>query len=113
MSDKKVLIVSSNSLFREGLKHVLADMTDLAQAQNVCSLQEAEELVSMGKADVVIFAAGDKMEGAEVSASSISPLLSRSGVRVIVASLKAGGLTVYRRERVDGTSVEDLEVALS
>lgn len=108
-----MLIVSSNGLFREGLKHVLAGTADLDQAQNVCTLQEAEELVSLGQANIVIFASSDNMEGAEISASTISPLLSRPGVRVIVASLNEGGLTVYRRERVDGTSVDDLVAALS
>jgi DNA-binding NarL/FixJ family response regulator len=113
MSGKKVLIVSSNGLFREGLKHILAGQSDLAQSQQVPSLQEAQELVRTGQADVVICERSDKVEEQECCMRKISSLLSRPGVRVIVVSLKAGDLSIYRRDCIEEASDEDLVAALN
>ena len=113
MSGKKVLIVSSNGLFREGLKHILADTTDLAQMDQVSSLQEAEELVRMGQADVVICVRCDKGEGQECCVNNITSLLLRPRVRVIVVSLKTGDLSIYSREKIEEASDEDLVAAIT
>jgi DNA-binding NarL/FixJ family response regulator len=113
MSGKKVLIVSSNGLFREGLKHILAGTIDLAQTDQVSSLQEAEELVRMDQANVVICVRCDKGKGQECCVNNIKPLLSRPGVRVIVVSLKTGDLSIYSREQIKEASDEDLVSAIT
>jgi DNA-binding NarL/FixJ family response regulator len=113
MSGKSVLIISSNGLFREGLKHVLADTTDLAQMVQVSTLQEAEEMMRIGQVDVVIIVLDDQAEGQEDRAKAITSLLSRPGVRVIVVSMKARDLCIYRQERIEEASVEDLVAALA
>ena len=113
MSDKKVVIVSSNGLFREGLKHILAGTIDLAQTDKVSSLQEAEKLVRMGQADVVICVGCDKVKEQESCVKNITSLLSRPGVRVIAVSLKTGDLSIYSREQIKEASDEDLVAAIT
>ena len=113
MSGKKVLIVSSNWLFREGLKYILNGETDLTLTKQVSSLLEAEELVRMGQVDVVIFVLPDKEEEKESRAETIISLLSRPGIRVVVVSLNGNDLSIYRREQIEEASVEDLVAALA
>jgi len=113
MSGKKVLIVSSNWLFREGLKYILAGSNGLARTDQVSSLLEAEEWVRMGQVDVVIFVLPENAGGQESRAKTIISLLSRPGVRVIAVSMKANDIYIYRRERIEEASVEDLVAALA
>jgi DNA-binding NarL/FixJ family response regulator len=113
MSGKKVLIVSSNGLFLEGLKNILAGTIDIAQMDQVSSLEEAEDLVLMGQVDVVICVRCDKANEQEGCVKNIAVLLSRPGVRVIVVSLEAANLSIYSREQIEEASEEDLVAALT
>jgi len=113
MSEHDVLIVSSNGLFREALKHILADMPNLAHISQVSSLQEAEELMQMRQTDIVIYVLNDEANGKSNYAKAISSLLSRPGLRVIVVSMKSDELCIYRQELIEEASVEDLAAALA
>lgn len=113
MSGKRVLIVSSHGLFREGLKHILADTTDLTLTRHATSLQEAEDLARSEKVDVVIIDQADEAEGQESRAAAITRLLAIPELRVITVGLNSGDLCVYRQERVEEASVEDLVAALN
>ena len=113
MSGKKVLIVSSNGLFREGLKHILADKIDLAGSADVSSLQEAAELVQMEKADTVICVLSERPDVKDCCADRVSSLLSRPGVRLLIISLETGDISVFSRECIVEASDEDLVAALA
>ena len=112
MSGKRVLIVSSNGLFREGLKHILADTPNLTLTSHATSLQEAEDLARSQEVDVVIIDQADEAEGQENRTAAIAPLLEVPKLRVITVGLNSGDLCVYRQERVKEASVEDLVAAL-
>jgi DNA-binding NarL/FixJ family response regulator len=112
MPSKRVLIVSSHSLFREGLKRLLADLGEVVIVDQVGSVQEAGDLARQGEVDVVII---DQAAGSDNQASrneAISCLLAVPSVRVISLSLDTDDLWVYRQERVVKASVDDLVAAL-
>ena len=113
MSGKNVLIVSSNGLFREGLKHILADRIDLVGSTQVSSLREAADLVQLGQFDVVICVLSDTGNGSECCTDKVSSLLTRPGVRLLIVSLKTGDISVFKRERILEASDEDLVSALA
>ena len=112
MSGKRVLIVSSNGLFREGLKHMLANTADLTLTGQITTLQEAEELARSNEVDVVIIDQADEAEGRESRAEAIARLLTVPNMRVITVGLDTGDMSVYRQKRVEAASVEDLVAAL-
>ncbi len=112
MPDKRVLIVSSNGLFREGLKHILSNTADLAPTIQTTSLQEAEELARSNQVDIVILDHADEPEQTKSQVNAISRLLSLPNLRVITVGLNTGELCVYRQERVEEASVNDLVAAL-
>ena len=112
MSVKQVLIVSSNGLFREGLKHILDKAADLELMKHTASLQEAEDLAREKQVDVVII---EQVEGAEMPekrTETVTRLLSIPGVRVISVDLNSADMWVYKQERVVEVSVEDLLAAI-
>jgi DNA-binding NarL/FixJ family response regulator len=96
MSGKRILIVSSHGLFREGLKRTLAEKVDLAFAKHTTSVREAEELLGAQEIDVVIVDQSDDQIG---SGESISLLLSYPGVRVITVKPNSGDLWIHRQQR--------------
>ena len=113
MSVKRVLIVSSNGLFREGLKHILGKSADLELMEHTPSLREAEELAQEKQIDVVILEQVEETDRLEKRADAVTRLLSIPGVRVISVDLNSADMWVYKQERVEEVSVEDLMAALS
>jgi DNA-binding NarL/FixJ family response regulator len=112
MSSKRVLIVSSYGLFREGLRRLLAEVADLVILDQVSSLKEANDLALQEKVDVVIV---DQAEGINHQTSrneALSYLIANPDVRVISVSLDTEDMRVYKQQRVVEASVEDLVAAL-
>jgi DNA-binding NarL/FixJ family response regulator len=112
MSGKRVLIVSANGLFREGLKHILDNSAGLTLTRQTTSLIEAEELAREKQVDVVIIDCADETEGRVSPNGAVTCLLAIPGVRVISVGLNTGDMWIYRQERVEEVSVEDLMAAL-
>jgi len=112
MSGRRVLIVSSNGLYREGLRHILDNTAGLTLTRQTTSLQEAEELAREQQVDVVIIDCADETEWQESRTAAVTRLLAIPGVRVISVSINTGDMWVYRQERVEEVSVEDLVAAL-
>jgi chemotaxis response regulator CheB len=112
MSGKRVLIVSPNGLFREVLKQILADAADLSLTRQTTSAQEAEELAAAQQVDVVIIEQEDDEEKRKSCPGFIARLLAVPGVRVICVGMRSGDMWVYKQERVEEVSVEDLLAAL-
>ena len=112
MSAIRVLIVSSNGLFREGLKHILSDVADLSLTRQTTSLQEAEELARSNQVDVVIVDQAQNTEGQESRSEALKRLLAVPCLRVITVGLDSGDLWVYRQDCVEEASVENLVAAI-
>ena len=109
MLGKRVLIISSRELFREGLKRILAEKANQVSASVTASLVEAKAVLQTGQIDAVIV---DQSDDRGDDDQTISYLLSYPGVRVITAKLDSGDLWIYRQQRVLEASVEDLVIAL-
>lgn len=113
MSSKQILIVSSRELFREGLKHLLGDISDLASVLHTNSLQESKNIVRTQKADIVIIDHADEANSKEAHHETVSYLLRQHNIRVITISLASGDMWVFRQEKVVAASMEDLATALT
>ena len=99
MSDHDVLIVSSNGLFREALKHVLADMPDHTHTSQVSSLQEAEELIQMGLVE-------DRLAGEPIeSTGEPIPVEKTPGDTVIGGTVNGTGSFVMVATKVGDDTV--------
>jgi len=112
MSSKRVVIVSSHSLFREGLKRALADVTDLDIVDQVDSFQQAEALARTQEVDVVIIDQAENENDQLSHNEAAARLLSLPGIQVITVSLDTGDMWIYRQERVIEASPADLVAAL-
>jgi len=102
VSLKRVVIISSYALFRDGLRRLLSSVASVEMA---ASIEEAERLVSQQKVDAVIV---DQAENQISNSEVVSRLQSLPGVRVITVSMAGDEMQVYRYEQVGKASVEDL-----
>ena len=106
MSSKRVAIISSRGIFRDGLKHLLAKV---ALVIPVGSIEEVEDLMHKQQVDVVII---DRAEDQLTDDKTISRLLTVPGMRVITVSLEADDMQIYQHKQVGEASVEDLVAAV-
>jgi DNA-binding NarL/FixJ family response regulator len=112
MVEKRVLIVSSNGLFREGLRHILGKSHDVELMKYSTSLDEAEKLAREKKVDVVIIEQVEDTQRSTKHAEAVTRLLAIPDVRVISVSLDTGDMWIYKQTRVEEVSVEDLLAAI-
>lgn len=112
MVEKRVLIVSSNGLFREGLKHILSKSHNVELMKYSTSLVEAENLAREKKVDVVILEQVEDTEGSSKRAEVVARLLAIPDIRVISIGLDTGDMWIYKQERVAEVSTEDLLSAI-
>ena len=106
MSSKRVAIISSRGIFRDGLKRLLAKV---ALAELVDSIKEVEDLMQKQQVDAVII---DRAEDQMADDETISRLLSVPGMRVITVSLEADDMQIYQHKQIGEASVEDLVAAV-
>jgi DNA-binding NarL/FixJ family response regulator len=106
VSSKRVAIISSRGIFRDGLKHLLAKV---ALVELVDSIEEVEDLIHKQQVDVVII---DRAEDQMTDDKIVSRLLSVPGIRVITVSLEADDMRIYQHSKVGEASVEDLVAAV-
>lgn len=106
MSSKRVAIISSHGIFRDGLKRLLGKVALVELAD---SIEEVEDLIYKQQVDVVII---DRAEDRITDSETVSRLLSVPGVRVITVSLEADDMQIYQHEQVGEASVEDLVAAV-
>ena len=112
MVEKRVLIVSSNGLFREGLKHILGKSPNLELMKLSASLDEAESLARQKKVDVVIIEQVEDAERGTKYTEAIARLLAVPGLHVISVGLDTDDMWIYKQTRVKEVSVEDLLAAI-
>ena len=107
----RVLIISPNHLFREGLVRLLSKKQDLELVGAAVGVQEAASLVQGTRVDVVLF---EQAPGGDPPQDMLFHLLDTPSreARVVTVSLDAGDMQIYRREQVDRASVENLVAAL-
>lgn len=106
MSSKRVVIISSHGIFRDGLKRLLAKVALVELAD---SIEKVEDLMHKQQVDVVIV---DRAEDRMTNSETISRLLSVPGVRVITVSLEGDDMQIFQHKQVGEVSVEDLVAAV-
>lgn len=109
MADERtVLLISGHSLFREGLRRVIADSPDFDRLEVAGSIDEAAELSSWMAPDVIIF---DGDPGTP-SGSKLAQLFQLSPDRVVTLSVADSSMTVFTKKQVVRASVEDLMASI-
>jgi cytochrome c oxidase subunit 2 len=104
---KRILIVSQYSLFDQGIGSALRQQADV-EVIGVChDLEEAYGQAQALQPDVLLLIAGP-----EVVRDSAFRLLEEVSPSIIRISPSDGTMQVYRREQVDGASLDDLMAAI-
>ena len=108
MSQRRVVILSSRGLFREGLKHLL---TEVAVATTAAFPEEVKDLLHHEAIDTLIL----DQEDDSVSHSDFLCylLLSRPGTRVFTVGLEVSDIQIYRHEEIAQASAEALVAAVA
>lgn len=111
MSPSNVIILSPNTIFREGLKRLLAQDRSLALVGETASLDDVQEMSRDTQADVIIV----QQQGSQAAQiDTISKLLAIPSARlqVVAVSLDETGMQIYHRENVAEATVAGLIAAL-
>lgn len=107
MSKKRILIVSQYSLFDQGLRSALSHQPDV-EIVGVCrDLEEAYAKVQVLYPHILLLIAGP-----EIVRDSAFRLMEEVSPSIIHISPSEGTMQVYRREQVDGASLNDLMAAI-
>ena len=107
MSQRRVVILSSRGLFREGLKHLL---TDVAVATTAAFPEEVKDLMRHEAIDTVIL---DQEDYLVTQSDFICELLSSPGTRVFTVGLDVRDIQIYRHEEITQASAEALVAAVA
>jgi DNA-binding NarL/FixJ family response regulator len=102
---RKVIVVSENSLFREGLRHLLGTAPDINVLGVVSSLDAAVQLGRDSSPDVVVV---DAAKGTAAGRALLSSLLHLDVGQVIVVTLDDQTITAYRRRDLPDASADTL-----
>jgi len=103
-----VIILSSRGLFREGLKHLLAEV---AVATTAAVPEEVKDLLRHDAIDTLIL---DEEEDSVTHSDFICYLLlSRPGTRVFTVGLEVRDIQIYRHEEIAQASPEALVAAVA
>lgn len=110
MPDTHVVIFSSHSLFREGLKRVLAEEPTVIITGYAQTVEEVVTLTQTHKPDFIIV---ERVEAGPLDADNIARLLTIPDVRVLTVSLDESDIQVYRREMFGEATAEKLITLLT
>jgi DNA-binding NarL/FixJ family response regulator len=102
--ERKVLVISKHSLFREGLRRVLTENPNFELLEAASSVEQAIKLSDKIHPDVIIF---DGETGRE-HGSKLAQLFQLSPDRVVTLSMADSKMTVFSRRQVQKATVEDL-----
>jgi len=103
----RVLIISQQALFREGLRRLLSDSPGIDRLEVVRSLSEAKMLAPVINPDLVIFDCSD-LPFAEMQEETISSLFSLGSPRVVSLTLANKKMVIYSRYTFQEATVGDL-----
>ncbi len=108
MSRRRVVILSSRGLFREGLKHLLADT---AVTTTATFPEEVRDLMRHQAIDTLIL---DQEDNSVTHSDFVCHLLlSRPGTRVFTVGLDVRDIQIYRHEEIAQASAEALVAAVA
>lgn len=98
----RIMIVSQYTLFREGLRRLLADAPGVELVGAVASLMEAEMMAGETPPDVIVVSRDEREQ------SFLSRLLDLAQVQVVAMTLENREADIYSRQGVTLNSTEDL-----
>lgn len=107
-SVRKVILVSGNPLFREGLVRVLRELEGFELVGIASSRDEAQALIERERPDVILVA----RDTSEVQTATGADLLKGSHGQVVELSVANSNMIVYSRKQVTRATVADLASAL-
>ena len=110
LPDTHVVILSSHSLFREGLKRVLAEEPMVKITGFAQTVEEVEQMTKPLKPDFVIV---ERVDEDPLDTDNIARLLEIPNVRVLTVSLEESDIQVYRRELFGEATAEKLIALLT
>lgn len=102
MDRRRAIIISSQALFREGLRYLLSDLPDVELIGVVDSIEEARQLATSNKPDVIV------ISHEEDDQNLVAELLTMTDARLVTVTLEDGGMTVYHRRHLPEASVQEL-----
>ena len=107
---RKVIVISENSLFREGLQRLIASTPDLRLLGAFASTAEVAQLADDSAPDAVIL---DQAQDTPGGRQVLAQLLDLAAEQVFVISLHERAVTVYSRLRLQEASAQTLLDLLS
>lgn len=107
-SDRRLILVSSNPLFREGLARVLKELDGFELVGIASSTEEARALIERMVPDVILVA----RDPADVKETIGAELLTRSQGHLVELSVADSDMVVYSRKHIAQATVADLASAL-
>ena len=109
MSQKRVLLISDQSLFGSGVLNLLEGQKDQLLIEKVPDVRTAIQVSGSLKPEVVIFF---KEQGVPEDEALLQELISKHHARVIHCTLEANQLTIYDKTSIKNVTVEDLMAAV-
>ena len=107
MAHKRVALLSSHALFREGLRHLLASVATVTLAS---SPEEVAALLVNGQLDVIVV---DQEDDDAICGDVMAGWLTTPDVRIIIVRLDATGMQVHDHRHIGYASPADLIAAVT
>jgi DNA-binding NarL/FixJ family response regulator len=107
VSHKRVAILSSHALFREGLRHLL---TGVATVTLASSPEEVADLLVKGQLDVIVV---DQEDDDASCSDVVAEWLTTPDVRIITVRLDSAGMQIYDHRHIGLASPADLIAAVT
>ena len=107
MQPKRVVILSSHALFREGLKHLLADVATVTLA---ASPEEVADRLRDRQIDIVIV---DHNDDETIGSEVMARWLDTPNLRIITVRLDVTDMQIYDHRHIGPASPADLIAAVT
>ncbi|GJM41785.1 MAG: hypothetical protein DHS20C20_20670 [Ardenticatenaceae bacterium] len=104
---RRVLIISKQALFREGLRRLLSDSSGIDRLEGVRSLNDAKMLAPVMNPDLIIFDCSD-LPPAEIPEEMISNLFRLGSPQVVFLTLANKQMVLYSRHAFREATDSDL-----
>jgi DNA-binding NarL/FixJ family response regulator len=110
MQKRRLLFITTQSLFGTGIISLLEKQKDRLVIEKISDVKTAHRIYDTFKPDVVVVDFRDT-SGPE-DQSFLQELVSRCQTRVIHCTLDANQITIYDKTRIQNATVEDLMSAV-
>ncbi len=109
MKKKRLLLITTQSLFGTGIIGLLEEQKENIVLQKVPDVQTALVTCKTFQPDVIVYFRETSLPEEE---TMLQELMSRYPTRVIHCTLEANQLTIYDRTRIKNATVDDLMSAV-